>query len=208
MKVLLLSGSPHQGGCTETALQIVAEQLHQAGVETELFRIGAGPVRGCIDCGHCKAGLGRCVFSDDPVNQAAVKLPQIDGLVLGSPVHYASIAGVMSAFLDRFVRIGKEHLAYKPCACLVTARRSGTTAALDQLMKYPTNACMPVVSSVYWNMVHGNTPEEMQEDLEGLHIMRMLGRNMAWMLQCIEAAKAAGVKHPVPEGKIYTNFIH
>ncbi len=207
MKVLLLSGSPHKNGCTETALSVVAQQLETAGIETELFHVGTGPIYGCTDCERCKAGLGRCVFDGDPVNEVLKKLPDIDGLVLGSPVHYAAIAGVFSAFLARLFRVGKTNLSHKPCACLVTARRAGTTAALDQLLKFPENAGMPIVSSVYWNMAHGNTPEEMAEDLEGMHIFRMLGRNMAWLLRSIEAGRAAGLIPPEKEGAIYTNFI-
>ena len=174
-------------------------------MRTRIFWIGRGPVRGCIGCGGC-AGKGRCVFDDDPVNEALALAQDADGFVFGSPVHYAAAGGAMTAFLDRFFYAGRG-FALKPGAAVVSCRRAGTTAALDQLNKYFTISQMPVVSSQYWNMVHGNTPDEVRADLEGMQIMRTLGRNMAWLLRCIEAGRAAGVPAPEQEARVRTNFI-
>lgn len=207
MKVLFINGSPHPQGCTYTALQQVQSQLVQAGIETQWVQVGPGPVRGCIACGGC-AKTHRCVFGEDGVNQAIEALEQADGLVVGSPVHYASAGGSVTAFLDRMFYAGSAAFAHKPAACVVSARRAGTTAALDQLAKYFTIAQMPVVSSQYWNMVHGNTPDQVLQDEEGMQIMRTLGRNMAWLLGCIQAGRAVGLLPPAaePERK-RTNFI-
>lgn len=206
MNVLLINGSPHERGCTDTALREVAGELERAGVRTRIFWIGRGPVRGCIGCGGCATGKGRCVFDGDPVNEALALAKDADGFVFGSPVHYAAAGGAMTAFLDRFFYAGRG-FALKPGAAVVSCRRAGTTAALDQLNKYFTISQMPVVSSQYWNMVHGNTPDEVRADLEGMQIMRTLGRNMAWLLRCIEAGRAAGVPAPEQEARVRTNFI-
>ena len=151
--------------------------------------------------------LGRCVFDDDVANRVLEKAREADGLVIGSPVHYASAAGGITAVMDRVFYAGSRFLAHKPGAAVVSCRRAGSTAALDQLNKYFTIAQMPVVSSVYWNMVHGNTPQEVEQDLEGLQVMRTLGRNMAWLLQCIQAGRSAGVEPPTREKRQSTNFI-
>lgn len=206
MKVLLLNGSPHQQGCTYTALTEVAAALGQAGVESEIIQVGAEPVHGCTSCGYCSSSAGRCVF-DDRLNQVLAQLDQIDGLVIGSPVYYASASGQICAFCDRLFIAGGEKLRYKPGAAVVSARRAGTTAALDRLNKYFTINRMPVVSSQYWNMVHGNTPEQVRQDEEGMQTMRELGRNLAWLLSCIEAGRAAGFPPPEPEPRIKTSFI-
>ena len=205
MKVLLLNGSPHARGCTYTALSEVAGQLNQNGVETEIVQIGAGPVHGCIACGKCRE-TGSCVF-DDIVNEILKKMEDADGLVVGTPVYYASPHGSLIALLDRLFYAGKTQFAYKPAAAVASARRAGTTAALDVVNKYFTISQMPVVSSQYWNMVHGNTPEQVRQDQEGLQIMRTLGNNMAWLLRCIEAGKAAGVEPVKETPRIATNFI-
>ena len=205
MKVLLLNGSPHARGCTYTALSEVAGQLNQNGVETEIVQIGAGPVHGCIACGKCRE-TGSCVF-DDIVNEILKKMEDADGLVVGTPVYYASPNGSLIALLDRLFYAGKTQFAYKPAAAVASARRAGTTAALDVVNKYFTISQMPVVSSQYWNMVHGNTPEQVRQDQEGLQIMRTLGNNMAWLLRCIEAGKAAGVEPVKETPRIATNFI-
>lgn len=205
MKVLLLNGSPHEQGCTYTALSEAGGALTAAGIETELVHIGKMAVHGCIGCGKC-AESHRCVFKGDPVNAALDKMEHSDGLIVGSPVYYASANGALFSFLDRFFYAG-ACFAYKPAAAVVSARRAGTTASLDALNKYFTISQMPVVSSQYWNMVHGNTPDEVLKDLEGMQIMRTLGRNMAWLMSCIEAGKSAGVPYPVMEQKARTNFI-
>ena len=206
MKVLLLNGSPHAKGCTYTALAEAAGALEAAGVETEFVHIGTKAIRGCIGCGKCREAK-RCVFDDDPVNEATEKARACDGFIFGSPVYYASPNGAALAFLDRLFYAGGSALRYKPGAAVVSARRGGTTAALDALNKYFTINCMPVVSSKYWNMVHGNTPDEVRHDLEGMQVMRTLGRNMAWLLKCIEIGRAAGITAPEPEPPVRTNFI-
>lgn len=205
MKVFLVNGSPHQHGCTDRALREVASALEQGGIETEIFWIGSKPIGGCIGCGAC-AKLGRCAF-DGVVNEFAEKLDEADGFVFGSPVHYAAASGSMTGFLDRLFMSGGAALKYKPAAAVVSARRAGTTAALDQLQKYMTFGNMLLVGSQYWTMVHGKTPEDVRRDEEGLQTMRVLARNMAWVLKCLEAGKAAGVPLPEGEERIYTSFI-
>ena len=205
MKVFLVNGSPHQHGCTDRALREVASALEQGGIETEIFWIGNQPIGGCIGCGAC-AKLGRCAF-DGIVNEFAEKLGEADGFVFGSPVHYAAASGSMTSFLDRlFYSVGGK-LVGKPAAVVVSARRGGTTAAYEQLLKYPGIMEMPIVSSCYWNNVHGSCPEDVQKDEEGLRTMRVLGRNMAWLLRCIAAGTAAGVPAPRQEPMTRTNFI-
>ena len=205
MKVLLINGSPHREGCTHTALAEVAAELEKQGVETREFWTGPAPAGGCLGCGGC-ARTGRCV-QKDKVNEALELLPDIDGLIVGSPVHYAAASGSVTGFLDRLFYAGGAALRYKPGAAVVSARRAGTTAALDQLNKYFTIDQMPLVSSQYWNMVHGNTPDQVRQDAEGMQTMRQLARNMAWMLRCLEAGRAAGVPLPKNEEKVRTNFI-
>lgn len=207
MKVLLINGSPKEKGCTYTALCEVESELNKAGIETEIFHVGKQPIRGCNACGSCgRSGNSRCIFNDDTVNIGLEKAEMADGLIFGSPVHYAGATGMITSFLDRFFYAGRS-FAYKPGAAVVSCRRGGATAAFDQLNKYFTIASMPIVSSQYWNMVHGNTPEEVAQDLEGMQIMRTLGMNMAWLLKCIEAGKSAGVALPEKEKRIATNFI-
>jgi multimeric flavodoxin WrbA len=205
MKVLLINGSPNNEGCTFTALSEITKTLNANGIETEIIQIGDKVVRGCVACRKCKE-KGKCVF-DDIVNEVAEKAKTADGFVFGSPVYYSGINGTMKSFLDRLFFSGSEHLAYKPGAGIVSARRAGTTAALQQLNQYFMINNMPVVSSQYWNMVHGNTPEEVRQDKEGLQIMRTLGNNMAWLLKSVEAGKKAGIDIPEQEPKERTNFI-
>ncbi len=206
MKVLLINGSPNKKGCTYTALCEIEKELNISGVETEIFYIGKKPIRGCTACAKCLE-LNKCVFEDDGVNIALGKADKADGFVFGSPVHYAGASGFITSFLDRCFFAGSDRFAFKPAAAVVSCRRSGATASLDQLNKYFTINNMPVVSSQYWNMVHGNTPEEVVQDLEGMQIMRALGRNMAWLLKSIQAGKKAGIVPPEPEERIWTNFI-
>lgn len=206
MKVLLINGSPKAHGCTYTALIEIAGVLEKENIETEIFHVGNKPIRGCMACGKCYDGSGKCVFDDDPVNIALEKAETADGFVFGSPVHYAAASGQITAFLDRFFYAGKG-FEYKPGAAIVSCRRGGSTAAFEQLNKYFTISGMPVVSSQYWNMVHGTTPDEVRQDLEGMQTMRTLGKNMAWLLKCIEAGKNAGVPLPEKEQRARTNFI-
>lgn len=205
MKVLLINGSPHEKGCTYTALSEIAGVLNENGIDTEIFQVGSDPIRGCVGCGGC-AGKNRCVFQDQ-VNVALDKAAKADGFIFGSPVHYASAGGAITSFLDRMFFAGKENMVYKPGAAVVSCLRAGSTATLDQLNKYFTISSMPLVGSSYWNMVHGNTPEEVLQDKEGLQTMRNLARNMAWLLHCIEAGKKAGISVPQPESGSTTNFI-
>lgn len=204
MKVLLINGSPNADGCTYTALREVAGALEAEGIETEIFQIGKAPIRGCVDCGGCKDN--RCAF-DDIANRALEKFEKCDGLVIGSPVYYASPNGSLIALLDRMFFAGTALMRAKPAACIVSARRAGTTAALEVLNKYPTIAQMPLVSSRYWNMVHGNDPEEAAQDEEGIDVMRALGANMAYLLKCIEAGRKAGINPPSLGPVRRTNFI-
>ncbi len=205
MKVMLFNGSPHEKGCTYTALQEVAKELEAQGIETEIFHVGKEPVAGCRACGAC-ARMGRCVINDR-VNEFVEKMEKADGLVIGSPVYYAAASGQATAFLDRAFYCKGRTYAYKPGAAIVSCRRGGASAAFDQLNKYFTISNMPVVSSQYWNQVHGNTPEEVLQDGEGLQTMRTLGRNMAWLLKSIQAGREAGLPLPEKEARISTNFI-
>ena len=206
MKVLLVNGSPKANGNTARALAEVAEQLNAEGIDTEAFQLGAKPIRDCIGCGQCGKLGGRCTFDDDVVNELIAAAEQADGFVFGSPVYYAAPNGALCAFLDRLFYMKSGAYAYKPAAAVVSCRRGGASAAFDRLNKYFTISCMPIVSSQYWNSVHGNTPEEVRQDKEGLQIMRTLGENMAWLLKCIEAAKGT-VPYPVREPWTPTNFI-
>lgn len=204
-KVLLINGSPHQFGCTYTALRETADTLEKNGVETEILYLGTKPIAGCIACAKCHES-GRCVF-DDGVNQLLQRLDEFQGIVIGSPVYYAGPAGQLCAFLDRLFYCGENRMAGKLAAAVVSCRRGGASSAFDQLNKYFTISNMPVVPSQYWNQVHGNTPDEVRQDLEGLQTMRTLATNLAWMLRCQEAAGKAGVRKPEYEPGIATNFI-
>ena len=206
MKALLINGSPRERGCTYTALSELARTLEAEGIETELVQAGARTTHGCIACGKCRE-TGKCVF-DDVVNETAPKLAEADALVIGAPVYYASPAGGAISFMDRlFFSTPYIDKAMKVGASVVSCRRGGNTATFDALNKYFTICNMPVVSSQYWNQVHGNTPEEVLQDAEGLQMMRTLGENMAWLLRSIEAGKKAGVPAPQYEPKVATNFI-
>ena len=206
MNVLLINGSPHPKGCTYTALRTVADQLEKNGLNTRILQMGNKAVRGCIACGKC-ADTGHCVFTDDPVNEAIDLLREADALVVGSPVYYAGPNGSICAFLDRMFYMKSAPYAFKLAAAVVSCRRGGASASFDRLNKYFTIARMPVVASQYWNSVHGNTPAEVLQDRKGLQTMRTLGDNMAWLLKCIAAGKAAGVEYPTPEPWEATNFI-
>lgn len=205
MKVLLFNGSPNREGCTFTALSEVAKALNENGIETEIIQVGDKVIRGCIACGKCKE-TSVCIF-DDLVNEVIEKAKTADGFIFGSPVYYSGINGTMKSFLDRLFYSGSKHFAFKPGAGVVSARRAGTVAALQQLNMYFTINNMPVVSSQYWNMVHGNTPDEVRQDKEGMQIMRVLGNNMAWLLKSIEAGENAGIEKPEQEARVRTNFI-
>ena len=205
MKVLLVNGGPHPSGCINTALVEVAGALEENGIETRIFHLGDHPISGCTGCTQCiKTGL---CHINDVVNDFLQIDGDYDGFVFGSPVHYASASGMISSFMDRVFYLKNRRFAFKPAAAVVSCRRGGASAALDRLNKYFTISNMPVVSSQYWNMVHGNTPDEVRQDLEGMQIMRTLGHNMAWLLHCIEAGRTSGIPLPLPEKRIATNFI-
>lgn len=210
MKVLLVNGSPHKEGSTYTALSEVAATLNKEGIETEIFWIGTKPVGGCIACFGC-AKKKECVF-DDVVNEFRKKAYEADGFVFGTPVHYAGASGNMTGFMDRLFYselVGNQNKAFylKPAATVVVARRGGNTATFDQMNKYFTIQEMPVVSANYWNMAHGGFGDMAKQDGEGMYTMRVLARNMAFMLKCKEAGLAAGVSLPEREEPVFTNFI-
>ena len=207
MKVLLINGSPHERGCTYTALDEIRSQLAKRGVDSEILWLGKEPIMSCQGCGACaKMGKGRCVYND-VVNTAIEKMETIDGIIVGSPVHYSGPSAQVCAFMDRLFYSAGERLQYKPAAAVVSCRRAGSTAALDRLIKYFTINNMPLVSSQYWAQVHGTNPDEVRQDAKGMQTMRTLGENMAWLLRCIEAGKAAGVPAPAQEPRARTNFI-
>lgn len=206
MKALLVNGSPRANGCTFTALTELKKTLEQEGVEVELVQIGNKDVRGCIACRKC-ATIGKCVF-DDVVNEVAPKFAECDAFVIGSPVYYGSPNGTAVSFLDRlFFSTKSIDKSMKVGAAVVSCRRGGNTATFDMLNKYFTISNMPIVSSQYWNMVYGSTPEEVLQDAEGLQTMRTLGRNMAFLMKCIALGKE---KYGLPEKEpiTFTNFHH
>ena len=205
MKALLINGSPHAAGCTYTALSEVQKTLEQEGIEVELIQIGNKDVRGCIGCGKC-GELGKCVF-DDVVNEIAPKFAECDALVVGSPVYYASPNGTLVSFLDRLFYSSSANKTMKVGAAVVSCRRGGNTATFDMLNKYFSISGMAIATSQYWNMVHGNTAEEVLQDLEGMQTMRTLGRNMAFLMKSIALGKEQfGL--PEREKVLRTNFHH
>jgi len=205
MKVVLVNGSPHEKGCTYTALCEAADTLNKEGIATQIFWIGNEPLAGCIACGACLK-TGRC-FRRDTVNEFIELMPETDGYIFGSPVHFASASGALTSFMDRAFYGRGALVAGKPAAAVVSCRRGGATAAFDQINKYFSISNMPIVTSQYWNQVHGNTPDEVRRDTEGLQTMRTLAQNMAWLLKCIEAGRNEGIDKPQYEKKIPTNFI-
>lgn len=206
MKVLLFNGSPRINGCTFTALTEIATVLEAQGVQTEILQTGNKPVQDCIGCGGC-AGKGKCVFADDCVNQWIEKAKSADGFVFGTPVYYAHPSGRILSVMDRMFYAGGASFEHKPAAVIASARRAGTTASLDAVSKHLSIKQMPIVTSSYWNMVHGNTPEQVKQDAEGLQTMRNIGYNMAWILKCIQAGEQAGIAVPQTETSAKTNFI-
>lgn len=201
MKVLLINGSPHKEGNTFIALSEVVKVLESEKIETEIVHIGMKAMQGCIACNKC-AELGHCVFQDEVYEKVRGALADADGLVVGSPVYYAGPNGSLCALLDRVFYSCHELLEYKPAAAVAVCRRGGASATFDRLNKYFTILNMPVVSSQYWNSVHGQRRGEAVEDAEGLQIMRTLGRNMAWMLKHL-----SGTELPESEMPVRTNFV-
>ena len=205
MKALLINGSPNESGCTFTALSEVAESLHKNGAESEIFHIGRNPVHGCVGCRVCVKS-GRCAIDGDPCNEIAERARAADAIVIGTPVYFAGANGALCALLDRVFFSARSAFEGKPGAAVVSCRRGGAGSAFDRLNKYFTISGMPVVSSQYWNSVHGNRPDEVRRDAEGLQTMRTLGANMAWLLKSIDAAKQS-VPLPEKEERVATNFI-
>ena len=205
MKVLLVNGSPHLSGCTHRALCEIQKELGKEEISAQICQLGTETIAGCRGCGYCRENK-KCVINDI-VNNFTDTAKEADGFVFGSPVHYAAAGGSITSFMDRLFYSSSSNLEYKPAAAIISCRRGGATAAFDQLNKYFAINNMPIVSSQYWNMVHGNTPEEVEQDLEGLQVMRTLGRNMAWLLKSIEAGKKSGISYPQKEEKVKTNFI-
>lgn len=204
MKVILINGSPNAKGCTYTALEEVSKTLKSEGIETEIIHVGHKDIRGCIGCLQCKT-KGKCVFNDI-VNDIAPKFKECDGIVIGSPVYFASANGTLVSFIDRLFYSMTADKTMKVGAAVVSCRRGGNSATFDELNKYFTISQMPIASSQYWNMVHGNSPEEVQQDLEGLQTMRTLGKNMAFLIKSIQLGKKEfGL--PEKEEHKFTNFI-
>ena len=210
MQVLLVNGSPHQHGCTFTALDEVRKTLEEEGIGTQMYWVGTKPIAGCIDCRRCGT-LKKCVFNDK-VNEFLGMAADFDGFFFGTPVHWAASDGFLTSFLSRAFFVcqngGVDTFYLKPAAGVVSARRAGTTSTWDQINKYFGILEMPIVTSQYWKQVHGRTPDEVRQDTEGMQTMRTLARNMAYMLRCKEAAKKAGVPLPKREPVILTDFIH
>ncbi len=206
MKVLIINGSPHIPGCTVRGLQEVEKELHANGIETEWVNVGNKDVRGCIGCNFCMKN-GRCVFNDI-VNETAPKFAEADGLLLGTPVYYAGANGQLHAFLDRlfYSTESTQNHAFKVGATVVSSRRAGSTSAFDDLNHFFTMNSMPIVSSTYWNEVHGFTPDQVEKDAEGLQTMRNLGRNMAFMIKAITAQIAVEGGLPKQERDQFTSF--
>lgn len=204
MKVILINGSPNAKGCTYTALEEVSKTLKSEGIETEIIHVGHKDICGCIGCRQCKT-KGKCVFNDI-VNDIAPKFKECDGIVIGSPVYFASANGTLVSFIDRLFYSMTADKTMKVGAAVVSCRRGGNSATFDELNKYFTISQMPIASSQYWNMVHGNSPEEVQQDLEGLQTMRTLGKNMAFLIKSIQLGKKEfGL--PEKEEHKFTNFI-
>jgi multimeric flavodoxin WrbA len=205
MNVVAFNGSPRREGVVYHGLLAMKEELEKEGIGTEIVHVGGELIRGCTDCGGCRRAPFKCVFDDDPVNACREKLNAADGLILGSPVYYGGAAGTFKSFLDRLFFPGVR-MRYKPAAAAVSLRRSGGISALHQLNNYLNLAQALIVPSVYWGVIHGNNPRELEEDREGLQIMRITGRNMAWLMKTV----ASGRKEiPLPEepARERTNFI-
>lgn len=206
MKVLMLNGSPDKNGCTYTALQEIADTLKAEGIDSEIVWLGNDAVNDCIGCGACsRAKNNRCVFDDDIVNRVLEKAEECDGFVFGGPVYYGHTNARILAVLDRVFYAGDRVFALKPGAVVTVARRAGTTCSLDNLMKYLTISNMYVVGSQYWSMVHGFTPDDVRKDVEGMQTMRVLARNMAYLMKCLDNSK--DIPKPEKEKRAWTHFI-
>jgi multimeric flavodoxin WrbA len=210
MKVIIFNGSPNKGGNTYHGIKIVAEELEKEGIETEIIHVGNKSIRGCIACGYCTKNKNRkCAITTDPVNNWIEKMNDADGIILGSPVHYSSIAGTMKSFLDRAFRVAEASdsmLRHKVGAAVVAVRRAGGIPTFDQLNNYINHSEMLIPTSNYWNIINGRLPGEAMQDEEGIQIMRILGQNMAWLMKLIKNGQGI-INKPEREEKIFTNFI-
>lgn len=203
MKVILLNGSPHVDGCTKRALLEVEKSLNKEGIDTEIIEVGSKSVHGCIACKKCSTN-GKCIF-DDVVNEIALKLKESAGIVVGTPVYYAGVNGTLKSCLDRLFYSTSYSKTMKVGAAVISSRRTGSTSAFDEINKYFTINSMPIVSSTYWNEVHGFTKDDVEKDLEGLQTMRNLGKNMAFLIKSINLGEDNfGI--PEQELKDHTNF--
>lgn len=208
MRVLMLNGSCNENGCTNRALEEIANTLKEGQIESEILQIGSTKHHDCTGCGACRSTLnGRCIFDDDIVNSLIEKSKTADGFIFGTPVYYAHASGRILSVLDRAFFAGGKNFAFKPAAAVASARRAGTTASLDVLNKYFTINQMPIISSTYWNMVHGRSSEDVEQDLEGLQTMRNLARNMAYYLKLIELGRQNNILPPENERTFMTNFV-
>ena len=205
MKVLLINGSPNEKGCTYTGLKEMEKVFSKSNIETEILYLGKGTIAGCISCGSCK-NTGKCMFNDK-VNEIGKRLDEFDGIVIGSPVYYAGPTGQITSFLNRLFYSYRNKMTGKVGTAIVSCRRGGASTTFDSLNKYFGLTNMPIVTSQYWNQIHGNTPEEVLKDEEGLQTLRTLAQNFAWLLKCIEAGKKAGVEKVEYEKPLRTNFI-
>ncbi|MCL2136483.1 MAG: flavodoxin family protein [Coriobacteriia bacterium] len=208
MSVLIINGSTRERGSTFTALSEVARGLSDSGVESEIVWIGRSAIAPCIACGSCRNRTQGCAHGDDDgVNAIVDKLIAADGMVIGSPVYFAGINGALKCLLDRVFFSTSAAYALKPAACIVAARRAGTTSALEQVQKYPNISQMLLVGSFYWPMVHGQNPDDVRQDLEGMQIAWQLGANMAWLIKTIALGREAGIEALQVETRQRTNFI-
>src|SRR5574344_142527 len=207
MKVLMLNGSPDSDGCTMAAFEIIAKELKDNGIDSEIVQTGKAPIRDCICCKACTKLDNQCAFGDDCVNEFLRKAKDADGFVFGTPVYYAHPSGRVLSLLDRIFYAGGSLFAHKPGFAVACARRAGTIASLDVMNKYFTISQMPVVGSTYWTEIHGAQKADVAKDKEGVETMVHAAKNLAWLLKCIEAGNKSGVKTPDLKKEERTNFI-
>jgi multimeric flavodoxin WrbA len=206
MKVIAFNGSPHNDGVVAKGISVMAEELKKAGIETEIIQVGNQNIHGCVDCRKCRE-LKHCVITNDMVNDCFIKMQEADGVILGTPVYYGGVAGTFKSFLDRLFFPGPD-MKYKAGATVVSLRRSGGIATFHQLNNYLNLAQMLITPTVYWDVIHGNNAQEVLEDEEGLQIMQIQGRNMAWLLKTLTAGKKEVPLPLSPQERKRTNFIH
>lgn len=206
MKVILFNGSTHAHGCTAQALEIIAQNLNQQGIDTEILSLGTTAIHDCVACRACKNGDGLCVFKDDVVNTWLEKIKTADGLIFGSPVYYAHPTGALLAAMDRLFYAGGQYLHHKPAAAVLTARRAGTTASMDVINKYFAFNQMPIVTSTYWNQVYRDANGTPMTDAEGTQTLEHLANNMAWLLKCINIGQQNSITVPQQAKTTFTNF--